>query len=55
MYQPISFFISKRSVTGDASFAAELPVMAKTRNIIKSCPLVFIPQRFLSFFNFFRL
>lgn len=36
MYQPISFSIPKKSVSGAASFAAELPVIANTKNIMNS-------------------
>ena len=45
----------KNSVSGFASFAAELPVMANTSKITKSCQLDWIFHRCLSFFNFFRL
>lgn len=55
MYQPISFPIPKNSVSGFASFAAELPVIANTKKITNSCQFDWIFHRCLSFFNFFRL
>gem|GEM_PF-5147186 len=55
MYHPISLVIPKKSVTGEASLAAELPVMANTKKTMKSCQLDVSSQRSLSFFNFYFL
>ena|SRR5690554_4506871 len=53
IYHPISLFTSKKSVSGTASLADELPVIANTNKTTKSCPLEDKFQRSLSFFNFF--